>query len=220
MSFLFWGRKKTQISKAERGSAGDKRASKDALVFGKSATEYWGTGSGTSSEADGISDVAIDQHGLVHTAALNADETAASDARHPVLVNAVSQQANQKPDLAKGVERPELDRSSGKLLRFNIEVILADQLRGWVFDPELSEQPILVTVRAGDREIGKGLASIFREDLKLAGLGNGSCLFDIRLEPPLTAGDMISCTASWAGRDHTLLETVFGTDAPSLTNHH
>lgn len=73
----------------------------------------------------------------------------------------------------------------------NIEQWQAGMLLGWVASKQHCN-PIAIKVLANGKLVGRGIADIFREDLKAAGINNGSHAFRIPLEELRTYGRNVS----------------------------
>jgi GT2 family glycosyltransferase/glycosyltransferase involved in cell wall biosynthesis len=67
-------------------------------------------------------------------------------------------------------------------LRGHIEGFKNGQLYGWVYDAERPDESLFINIYAGEQLIWAGLADGHREDLKLAGLGNGCHEFLVDLD--------------------------------------
>ena len=57
-------------------------------------------------------------------------------------------------------------------------------VRGWASDPTRLEDRLLVQIRRGDQVIASGVADEFREDVRAAGVGDGSCGFSFEVTAP------------------------------------
>lgn len=69
-----------------------------------------------------------------------------------------------------------------KTLIGNIGGTTNHSVHGWVVNTEETDQPVDISVFAGDKLVGHGLADIYREDLKHAGYGDGCHGFKILLD--------------------------------------
>jgi O-antigen biosynthesis protein len=55
----------------------------------------------------------------------------------------------------------------------NVDIMTADELVGWAWDPDLPDEPITVEILDADKSIVSIDADIYRPDLETAGFGNG-----------------------------------------------
>ncbi|MBZ2163620.1 glycosyltransferase [Alteromonas stellipolaris] len=77
-----------------------------------------------------------------------------------------------------------------KVFKGYIERIRGEMLVGWAID-ENNDSPIPITVLTGEKEIGKGIADIERDDLRLAGIHQGKHGFRIELDDEIKLVDTL-----------------------------
>jgi hypothetical protein len=58
-------------------------------------------------------------------------------------------------------------------------------VEGWAYDPNDPLRPLVVSVLTGGKELGQGIANLYRWDLVDAGCGTGWCAFRLRLSEPV-----------------------------------
>lgn len=82
---------------------------------------------------------------------------------------------------------PEADASAVEGILDGVDGHVA---HGWACAPGDPERRLAVEIVEGDRVVGRGVADIYREDLRLAGIGDGNHGFRIRLSRVLLDGRM------------------------------
>ena len=73
------------------------------------------------------------------------------------------------------------DRSDTGALRGFVDVVAPKLISGWAQNPEHPAVPVCLEIVADGRVIGEVLANLYRQDLELAGLGNGRHGFEFAL---------------------------------------
>ena len=73
-------------------------------------------------------------------------------------------------------------QETSKTLLGNIGGTTNHYVHGWVVNKEQVDQPVEISIFAGDKLAGYGCANIYREDLKNAGFGDGCHGFKIKLD--------------------------------------
>ncbi len=68
-------------------------------------------------------------------------------------------------------------------LRGSVDVATPSRIAGWVRSDQDLETPVTVAVLVDGRSVAEMEASLFRQDLKNAGIGNGCFSFDFAFEP-------------------------------------
>ena len=66
-------------------------------------------------------------------------------------------------------------------LQGNLDGMDGTSLSGWAFDPENPAIPVVLEILDGDGSIGRVTANRFRDDLEIAGIGDGRHGFELRL---------------------------------------
>lgn len=82
-----------------------------------------------------------------------------------------------------------------------IDRVTDTEIEGWAFDPEAPNRAVEIRVLIHDVEHCRVPASAFREDLKIAGKGDGAHGFHVSLEPPV---DRASVSVRFAETDDLL----------------
>jgi SAM-dependent methyltransferase len=82
-----------------------------------------------------------------------------------------------------------------------LEDCSADYIAGWAWDSAQPDAPVMVDIYADDELLARVKASIFREDLREAGHGNGKHGFSFVLDPPLESDRSHSFSVKIAGHD-------------------
>jgi len=65
----------------------------------------------------------------------------------------------------------------------NIDGLSNRTLSGWAANKSHAESAVRVSVYSGEEILGTGIADLYREDLKKAGIGNGNHGFQVLLDP-------------------------------------
>ncbi len=79
-------------------------------------------------------------------------------------------------------------------LRGQFELANGHHISGWAVDFVCPEVPIRLQIKAGNQILGEGLANRYRENLKHAGIGNGSHGFSIQVEVPFKSNTTLELT--------------------------
>ena len=70
-----------------------------------------------------------------------------------------------------------------------IDTYEAGQFMGWAYDPENPDHDVKVSIYSGQTLVGEGVANMFRQDLKEAGIGTGTHAFVLRALAPLETAE-------------------------------
>lgn len=82
---------------------------------------------------------------------------------------------------------PEPEESTVERLTGSIDAVNLSKISGWARDVSHPDQPVSLLITNNDEFLGRLLANGYREDLKLAGVGNGRFSFDFEFPNPLPA---------------------------------
>jgi hypothetical protein len=97
------------------------------------------------------------------------------------------------PDPAKFTGEILVDASPGLVeptpFRFYFDGASDKEITGWIMRTDRPSRRCLVALREGDRVLARSVASRFRPDLALAGIGDGCCAFAIPMPAILLDGD-------------------------------
>lgn len=111
-------------------------------------------------------------------------------APHSDDLQGVSQQseAPQSDSLLPGTELLSV------ALRGQFELADGHHISGWAADFACPDEPVRLLIKAGNQILGEGLADLYRENLKDAGIGNGSHGFSIPIVVPFESGTTLELT--------------------------
>jgi hypothetical protein len=99
----------------------------------------------------------------------------------------------------------------------NIDVCVPGRLHGWVICAETPETRLELEVICGGQLIGRCRADIYREDLKLAGFGDGRHGYAFSLPPELPPAALRSIRLRLSGSSAFLLQSCAQPEDDELT---